>query len=94
MATSYISTATARSEGLGFSLSAGASRQFYCVPALGPYEVCTLEISPDSGTTWAAVGDICTNDDQIGTVTARGAGASYFRVIKGATESSTVVYYD
>lgn len=96
MATSYIASTTARSEGASFNLTAGSSRIFYCSPQLAPYETCTLEMTPDSGTTWLPVGVICTHekDKQQGVVTAQGAGATDFRVIKSPTATATVVYFD
>lgn len=94
MATSYISSATAATNGALFNLAAGTSRVFYCDPPLPSGERCTLQISNDTGTTWFDVGDICTVGNPVSTVTAQGAGASDFRVVKGATATATEVWYD
>lgn len=94
MATEDISAGTAADAGTPFSLAAGTSRVYYCDPPLASGERCFLQISNDSGTTYFDVGDICTVGNPVSTVTAQGTGASYFRVSKGPTATSTSVWYD
>ena len=93
MSTPYISSGTLKATGANFTLDSGASRLFYCEPALGSNESLTLEIR-NNNTTYTKVGTLANSGSQTGTVTATGAGPSTFRVVRSTVSPAKTVYFD
>lgn len=93
MSTVYIPIGTAPDVGLDFNLDSGSSRLFYCKPALGSNESLTLDIK-NSANTYTRVGILASSKNQVGTVTATGAGASTFRVSRSTVSPAKTVYFD
>lgn len=89
----YIASGTAAATGADFTLNSGASRLFYCKPALGANESLTLDIKNAAGT-YTRVGTLASAGEQTGTVTATGAGTSTFRVSRSPVSPAKTVYFD
>ena len=96
MTTTAIASATAEASSAGFSLGTGESINVYASTDLGVGEVVSLQVSPNTGTTWIPVVDeryrgvVLSDTVQSQTVT----GPGYFRLVKTPTVVATAVYYD
>ena len=94
MSTNYGSSGTIEVVGADFELASNSSRTFFTEPALSASESLFLQIKDVTGGTYRGVGTLADSANQVGTVTARGAGSSTFRVIKRKTQASTQMIFD
>lgn len=94
MSTEYIAETTAETSGADFTLAAGASRAFWCQPALGSSETVNLFIKNSTNSSYTRVGVVCSSGEQTGVVTAQGTGSSVFQARKSATTIAKGVYFD
>lgn len=94
MSTLYIYASSAAVSGAEFTLDAGASRAFWCEPALGSNESVQLFIKNSTTNAFTSVGTLCSSGNQTGVVTAQGGSSSTFQARKSATDGNKGVYFD
>lgn len=96
MTTTAIASTTAAANSASIILASGAIIHVYASSDLNVGETVTLQVTPDTGTTWIPVVD----KELRGTVLSDLAqsqmihGPGEFRLVKSATASATAIYYD